>query len=79
MKLGKNNGRGSIGRSIRRIYRLQNELGYKIKCSKSLKKSQLKRKLRINNRCIDCNKLISPQAKRCDPCSRKVKVLRIKY
>lgn len=82
MKIGKNNGRSSIGRSIRRHYRWENDLEWKLKTQESHRKSRIKRRLRINNRCTDCNKLISPNATRCLNChlkkSRYLKVLRIK-
>ena len=68
IKQGKNNGRGSVTRSIRRRFRWENEKGYKEKVQKITKKSQLKRKKRINKRCPDCNKLIFPHAIRCKRC-----------
>jgi hypothetical protein len=82
MKTGKNHGRGSVGRSIRRQRRWETDLEWKLKTKESHEKSRIKRRLKINNRCIDCNKLITPKSTRCLNCHlkkyRHLKVLRIK-
>lgn len=69
-------GRGSVSRSFVYERRWKDEEFRKNSIERN-KKSRLKRNKKINNRCKDCNKLISPSSLRCQKCS--IKYIRKKY
>jgi len=63
-------GSGSVSRSFN-FLKKYNTLEFRIKSNKRSKLNNMKRKKKINNRCKDCNKLISVNAIRCNKCSIK--------
>lgn len=66
-------GRGSVYRAERRLKRIKEDPEYAERMRKISKKSREKRKRKINNRCIDCNKLIHENSTRCNSCSNVYK------
>ena len=64
----KNLGSGSVSRSFN-YEKKKNRKGYKEWLTEYNKQRNLKRKKKVNNRCKDCNLLISPDATRCKKCS----------
>jgi hypothetical protein len=74
----KKSGRGSVCRRIRYYERIENEKGFKEKMEELHKRKHKTYKKKFNKRCIDCNKLIVPRAKRCLNCATK-KRLKLKH
>ena len=70
-------GRGSVSRSIRYHRRYENDKKFRERIKEREKRYKINRKKKINKRCIDCNKLINPEATRCRKCS--IKRHRIEY
>ena len=64
-------GRGSVSRCLRYSKRYNTEPEFKRKILEYSKVESRKRKNRMNKRCLDCKKLISPVAIRCRECSIK--------
>ena len=65
-------GRGSVSRSIRYHRRYESDKKFRDKIRECSKRNRTKRMIKINKRCIDCKKLISPKATRCRECSIKM-------
>ena len=61
-------GRGSVSRSFN-YERKMKDSTFRKKVSEARKFYNKRKKLKVNNRCIDCKKLISMKANRCRTCS----------
>jgi ribosomal protein L40E len=67
----KHPGRGSVSRRFNYLARKERDPVWHKKIKEMTRLNQLKRRKKINKRCIDCNALISPDATRCQSCSSK--------
>jgi hypothetical protein len=70
-------GRGSVSRSIRFHKKYEQDKEFRERVKQRQKIYKLRRKKKMNKRCLDCNKLINPEATRCRKCS--IKRHRIEY
>lgn len=70
MKRTDSHGRGSVSRAFRYLKKREDKK-FVEKLRRNSIETRKRRKIKINNRCIDCNKLISPDAIRCKVCSIK--------
>lgn len=69
MKKGVRLGTGSVSRSFNYQKKYQNNPEFRKKVNEYSRKKYWKKKEKDNNRCVDCNKLISENATRCKACS----------
>lgn len=71
IKKKKDKGTGSVSRRFNYLSRKEKDPEWFNKIREMIKRNRIKRVKKINNRCIDCGKLIYPKAKRCQSCSSK--------
>lgn len=70
MNTNKKNSRGSVSRSFNYEKKWEDPK-FRQKSLDRNKKNEKLRKIKINNRCLDCKKLINPDSIRCKKCSIK--------
>jgi hypothetical protein len=66
-------GRGSVSRSFRYLRRKEKDPNFYKKILENSSDYEKRRKKRVNNRCIDCKKLICSTSIRCEKCNYKRK------